>query len=49
VGVIIVAGYGGGAVIPYAFGKTFHRGVDQAARSALENLFDNLAKEQPFQ
>jgi hypothetical protein len=49
VGVIIVAGYGGGAVIPYAFGKTFHRGVDQAARSALENLFDNLAKEQPSQ
>jgi hypothetical protein len=37
-GALVVAGYGGGLLIPYAFGKAFDSAVDQAIRKALAEL-----------
>ncbi|MCG7853480.1 MAG: hypothetical protein MIO92_13255 [Methanosarcinaceae archaeon] len=42
IGAIVIGGPGAAIFIPYAFGKTFGRGVDEAARRALENLFEAL-------
>ena len=48
-GVIGFEGPGAGIIMPYAFGKIFDRGFDEAARRALENLFEALGKEHPVQ
>lgn len=39
-GVLAIGGYGGGAIIPFAIGKTFRRSLDQAMRDAFSQLFN---------
>jgi hypothetical protein len=43
-GLMVGGGYGGIAILPYAYGKTFGRALDQATREALSHLFQQERK-----
>jgi hypothetical protein len=43
-GIMVGGGYGGIGILPFAYGSTFGRAVDQATREALSKLFHQKSK-----